>query len=96
MATKTDYPGDTGEAAIFGRLLQNSKGEMSPDLARYVLTLGFDEVDQTRMLELSTRNQEGTLTAKEHDELMNYVRASHLLAFLHGHAQKVLRRKKGA
>ena len=31
---------------------------MSPELARYVLTLGFGEEDQARMKDLAERNQD--------------------------------------
>jgi hypothetical protein len=45
MATKAIGKNRSSEVAIFGRLLRNHKGEMSPALARYVLTLGFDKQD---------------------------------------------------
>lgn len=84
----------TSEIAIFGRLLDNAKGVMSPNLARYVLTLGFPSHDQDRMLELAARNQDGRLSVGEHDELMNYVRAGHLLAALHSKARSALKKRK--
>ena len=40
--TPTDKPKST-DIAIFGRLLNEHRGEMSPDLARYVLGLGFGD-----------------------------------------------------
>jgi hypothetical protein len=84
----------TSEAAIFGRLLNNAKDEMSPALARYVLKLGFGASDQARMRDLAEKNQNGSLPPAEHEELMNYVRAGHLLALLHSKARKALKRKK--
>ena len=84
----------TSEAGIFGRILSNSKTEMTPELARYVLTLGFDGAEQDRMQDLATRNQEGALSSEEHLELMNYVRAGHLLALLHSKARKSLKKRK--
>jgi hypothetical protein len=35
---------------------------MSSELARYVLTLGFNDEDQARMTDLAARNQEGDLS----------------------------------
>jgi hypothetical protein len=87
---------NTSDVAIFGRLLSNAKGEMSPDLARYVLTLGFGDADQARMRELAARNQEGGLSPGEHDELLGYVKAGHLLALLHSQARKALKKRKGS
>ena len=52
----------TSEVAIFGRVLANGQGEMSRELASYILTLGFAEEDQARMKDLAGRNQDGSLT----------------------------------
>lgn|SRR5262245_32884768 len=94
MSTPPTAGARTSEAAIFGRLLSNSKGEMSPPLARYVLRLGFGADDQARMTELAARNQDGALSPGEQDELRNYVRAGHLLALLHSKARKALKKRK--
>jgi hypothetical protein len=83
----------TSEVAIFGRILANGQRELSPALARYVLGLGFTEEDRSRMADLAERNQDGALSAEEHEELMNYVGASHLLALLHARARKALKTK---
>jgi hypothetical protein len=84
----------SSEIAIFGRIIRADKGNLSRDLARYILTLGFDEADQARMQELATRNQEGGLSGKEEEELLNYVKAGHLLALLHSKARKSLNKRK--
>lgn len=81
----------TSEIAIFARLLKADDGDLPRDLARYLLTLGFDEPDQARMRELSERNQEGALAAKERDELQSYVKAGHWLALLHSKARRSLK-----
>jgi hypothetical protein len=83
----------TSEAAIFGRILSNAKGIMSSELARYVLTLGFGEEDQARMKDLTERNQAGALAPEEYEELMQFVKAGHLLALLHSKARFGLTRK---
>ncbi len=83
----------TSEVAIFGRILANGQHELSPALARYVLGLGFTQEDQSRMTDLAGRNQDGALSPEEHEELMNFVRAGHLLALLHAKARKTLKTK---
>ena len=50
----------TGEIAIFARLIKTEQGDLGRELARYILTLGFDEEDQATMRELAERNQEAT------------------------------------
>ena len=64
------------------------------ELARYILTLGFDAEDQARMSELAERNQEGALASEEQVELQNFVKAGHLLALLHSKARRSLKRRK--
>jgi hypothetical protein len=81
----------TTEIAIFGRLIKFNEADLSRELARYVLTLGFGEEDQTRMGELAERNQAGDLSSEEQEELQNYVRVGHLLALLHSKARKSLK-----
>ena len=80
----------TSEIAIFGRLLRTDCGELSHDLAQYLLSLGFDKPDQARMLKLAEKNQRGKLTDVEEVELNTFVRASHLLALLHSKARQSL------
>ncbi len=81
----------TSDIAIFGRLIQGSKGNLSKQLARFILSLGFDEKDQARMKDLAERNQEGSVSPREKEELFGYVKAGHLLAVLHSKARKALR-----
>ena len=68
------------------------KSDLSRELARYILTLGFDEEDQNRMSELAHKNQEGSLSSDEKAELENFVKAGHLLALLHSKARKTLKK----
>jgi hypothetical protein len=80
----------TSDIAIFGRLIQAKKGNLSRQLARFILSLGFDEADQARMEDLALRNQEGT-SRREKEELFGYVKGGHLLALLHFRARKSLK-----
>jgi hypothetical protein len=80
--------------ALFGRLIEAEDGSLAPALARYILTLGFDEEDQARMRDLAERNQQGALWPQEHQQLQSYVKAGHLLALLHSKARRSLKRRK--
>jgi hypothetical protein len=84
----------TSEIAIFVRLIKADKTDLSRELARYILTLGFDEEDQNRMSELAQKNQEGSLASDEKVELENFVKAGHLLALLHSKARKILKARR--
>jgi hypothetical protein len=92
MATGRVIQADkTSEIAIFARLLKADEGRMRRDLARYLLTLGFEEEDQGRMRDLAERNQAGALSSDEQEELRSYVKAGHLLALLHSKARRSLK-----
>ena len=43
----------SSEVAIFGRLIRADEGNLSSDLAHYLLTVGFDSADQARMQDLA-------------------------------------------
>lgn len=81
----------SSEAAIFGRVLQNSKGAMSKELARYLIALEFIEEDKARMHELAVKNQAGALPKDEQEVLENYVRIGNLLATLQSKARQRLK-----
>ena len=80
--------------AIFARLIKADEGNLTRGLARYLLTLGFDEDDQARMSDLAARNREGNLARDEHEELLNYVKAAHMLALLHSKARRSLQTRE--
>src|SRR5271156_436526 len=84
----------TSEIAIFSRLIRADQRNLSRVLARYLLTLGFDQEDQDRMSDLAERNQEGALEPDELEELQNYVKAGHMLALLHSKARTSLQASK--
>jgi hypothetical protein len=94
MPTTRPVKTRTSEVAIFGRLIKAEDGSLAPDLARYILTLGFGDDDQARMRDLAERNQEGALSPEERQELQSYVKAGHLLALLHSKARKSLKQRK--
>jgi hypothetical protein len=84
----------TSEIAIFARLIKADEGKLSRELARYILTLGFDEEDQARMSNLAARNQEGALAHEEREELLSYVKAGHMLALLQSKARRSLQARE--
>lgn len=79
------------EIAILGRVLANGK-DLSPALARHLLQLRFSDDDTTRINDLASRNQHGTLTKNELQELHNYANAGCLLGILHAKARRTLRK----
>jgi hypothetical protein len=83
-------PAPVSSAAIFARLWETDNGQLSPALARHVLKLGFSAADQARMHELAAKNQEGTISPAELEELDSYVTVADLLGILKSKARQRL------
>jgi len=79
------------EAAILKRILGPDRGDMSADVAREFLKLGFDDADHARMEALSAKAREGTLSGTEQEELDGYINISHFIAFMHSRARLSLK-----
>lgn len=82
------------EAAIFGRLLQAEKGDLPPELARYVLEIGFAQEDHDRMNQLAAKARVAALAAEEQRELENYNLVGDVLALWHSKARRSLQRSQ--
>lgn len=79
-----------GEAAIFSRLLRPEKEDLSPDAARSILKLDFDDSDRARMRELAAKGRSGALSEAEEAELDSYCRVGRLLDLMHSKARRSL------
>ena len=91
LAQTTSTPAATSEIAILGRVLGNGK-DFTPALARHLLNLGFSEEENTRINDLALRNQQGSLSPKEREELLGYANAACLLGILHAQARRALKK----
>jgi hypothetical protein len=90
MRKTTEKTASQDEVTILVRVLCNEEEQFPPDIARYFLTLGFSESDKARMHDLAVRNQEGSLSPAETEELFAYGKAGGLLSLLHVKACRVL------
>ena len=84
------------EAAIFGRLIQADKNNLTPELAQYILHIGFSEKDRDRINELAAKARTGALVGEEQRELDNFNLVGDLLAVWHSQARRVLSVSKSA
>lgn len=78
------------EAAIFGRLVEAEQEELSPELARHILSLQLSRKDERRIDELLPRAADGTLTVEEREELENLNHVADLLSLWQSKARRVL------
>jgi hypothetical protein len=78
------------EAAIWARLIESQPRDLTPEAARYLLSLGFGESDLVRMEKLADRSQAGTLTEDEAAEFDSYLPIGNLLAVMQSKARLAL------
>ena len=81
------------EVAILARVLGNGEGPLPPQVARYMLNLGFSDRDKARMHGLAVRNQDDALSAPEKEELLAYAKAGSLVSILKSKARRALQLK---
>lgn len=90
MSTTTPQLAKT-EAAIFGRVVQPNRANLSAAAARAILELRFDQADIDQMRVLSDKARQGTLTPVEQEEINNYERVGHMLALMKSKARRSLK-----
>ena len=72
------------------RLLEPKEGELTPEAARYLLSLDLPEGARERMHHLAAKARAGTLGAEEQAELDNYERIGDLLSRMKFEARQAL------
>lgn len=75
------------ETAILSRLIGPERAVLSPDAARYLLGLEFQESDLQRMNDLAEKARDGALSLAEEREIESYRHVGHLLALLRSKAR---------
>jgi hypothetical protein len=82
---------DNSEVAILNRILRPKTPTFSPEAARDILALDFDQVDKDRMRQLSAKARAGSLTAGEDAESGRYELLGHLLNIMQSKARRSLK-----
>ena len=59
-----------------------------------MVNLGFTEGDRKKMHELAVKNQDGSISPPELEELDNYIEAGDLMALLQSKARRALKHGK--
>jgi hypothetical protein len=78
------------ETAILARMLGSDERELTPDAARYLLSIKLPSNDQDRVDELSAKARAGSLTEAETQELDGYLHVGSLVAVLQSNARRLL------
>lgn len=79
------------EPVIWARLIQAPKEPISPEAARYLLSIDFSDADHARMQDLMDKSNDGRLSPDEEAELDGYVNIANVLSVMHSRARVALR-----
>lgn len=79
------------EAVILSRIIQSRERELTPAVARYLLSMEFTAGDLSRINELSAKARDGELTDPERAELDSYLHIGSFLAVMKSKARRLLR-----
>ena len=80
---------------IWTRLVAPDDANLSPEVARYFLSVGFSDEEKSRYQSLSSRDH-SDLTTAERSELESFVHASTALMLLQSKARLSLRKQQPA
>jgi hypothetical protein len=83
-------------ASILESVIGQAKGEMSPDLARYLLSLDIPAADQARYVELAGKAQAGALSDEERAEIEDFLNVNDFLTIVQSKARAALGGKSSA
>ena len=90
MSSQVVSPPNT-EAAILARIIASDQSQITPEIARYLLSIQFPSADRDRVNELSARARAGMLAENEMNELDSYLHVGSLLAVMKSKARQLLR-----
>jgi hypothetical protein len=79
------------EGSIWDRLLEPGKPTLSPEAARFLLTLDFPPADKDRMHDLAAKARAGTLSRAEQEEVDVYGRVGSVLSIMKSKARRSLK-----
>jgi len=80
------------ESAILARIIQSAEeSELTPEIARYLLSMKLTESDEDRVNELSEKARAGELTPEETHELEGYIHIGFLLGVMQSKARRIIR-----
>lgn len=79
------------EAAILARIIQSDERELTPEIARYLLSMKLPATDEERVNELSAKARSGSLTENETQELDSYLHIGMLLGIMQSKARQLLK-----
>jgi hypothetical protein len=80
------------ETAILARVLQSEEGEITSEVASYLLSMKLPSFDEKRVSDLSAKADQGFLKEDETQELDSYLHVGMLLGVMQSRARRLLKR----
>jgi hypothetical protein len=80
------------EASILARIIQSDEKELTPEVARYLLSMKLPSTDEDRVNDLSAKARAGSLTEDERQELESYLHIGILLGVMQSKARRLIKR----
>lgn len=77
-------------ASVLERVIQSRQDRLSPEVARFILSLSFAPEDERRCQELSSKAHDGALAEDEKAELDDLLTANDLLIILKSKARTAI------
>ena len=79
------------ESAILARILESDGADLTPEAAKYLLSMKFPPQDEDRVDELSAKARAGALMEAETQELDSYLHVGSLVAVWQSKARRILK-----
>jgi hypothetical protein len=80
------------EASILARIIQSDEKALTPEVARYLLSMKLPSTDEDRVNDLSAKARAGSLTEDERQELESYLHIGILLGVMQSKARRLIKR----
>jgi hypothetical protein len=81
---------------LWERIIKPLEGDLSPDHARYILSLAFTPEEKARYEDLAYKNQGPDITSDERRELEDFVNVNMFMMLLKAKARLSLKRQGSA
>jgi hypothetical protein len=78
---------------VWAMIMHPHFGDMTPEIARTILSLSIPESERARMKQLLVKSKSSKLTREESLDLDEYERAGNMLSVLKAKARRILKSK---
>lgn len=85
-----------GRSSVLERVIDPKRGNLSAELACYILAMDFPEADHLRYAELAEKAQQGVLNDLERVELDDFLNVNDFLAIIQAKAMASMKQQNSS